>query len=181
MHRINYIVLCIVLSACASGPYPVSSPYYQIPSGSQLVLKQQLIIPANTGSVYIQYGKAVSDRDKDQYYAHCWFTAWTISSKPGAIEPDIFIVNSTRQEEYYVSLQMPVILASIHPFIISGLLFNDTPIEYSTVLSIHSDKQPDIRRFTCSHWEDPSDATHLTVAQINQALGEVAELKLNRQ
>ncbi|NNG14194.1 MAG: hypothetical protein HKM22_03455 [Gammaproteobacteria bacterium] len=51
---------------------------------------------------------------------------------------------------------------------------------YMTVLYLHSDRQPDVFRMTCQHWEAPSDAQHLTIKQIRQALGDLFTLKLAR-
>lgn len=177
MKKLLLLIQIMLVSACISGPYPVSSPYYQIPAGSHLILKQALTIPPNTGRVYIQGGKVVSNEEKDQYYSHCWFISWKISDTPTLISPDDFLITSSQKDEYYVNRQKPLLFASAGIIIRSVMSVGATAIEYSTELTIHSDNQPDIRQFVCSHWEDPADAQHLTIAEINKTLGNIAELK----
>ena len=166
-----------LFTACASRPYPVTSPYYQIPKGSRLILKQPLTIAPNKGRVYIQYGKVVNSMRPDNYYPHCWFLSWTIAPTETIIHPDQFVVTASMKNESYVSQQTPLMFASSGLSDRLGMAASVTAIEYLTQLTIHSDKQPDIRQFVCNHWEDPLDAKHLTVAEINQALGDIAELK----
>jgi len=48
-------------------------------------------------------------------------------------------------------------------------------LEFRRVL-FRSNTQSNITRFICSHWEDPYDAKHLTLNQINIALGGLAKI-----
>lgn len=178
MYKLIFIVTLAGLVGCAGGPYPVSSPYYLLPAGSRLVLKQTLTIPPNRARVFIQNGKVVSEQEKDQYYAHCWFLSHKVLKTAQKIEPGIFTVIKTRKLENDVRLTSPIKLASLR-FI--GQMGSDngvTAIEYTTELNIHSDSQPDIFRFACTRWEDPLDAEHLTVKKIEQTLGDIAKLEL---
>jgi hypothetical protein len=176
------IICCFVLcvTACTSSPYPVTSPYYRIPAGSQLVLKQELTIPPNAGRVYIQSGKVVTPKEKDAFYPHCWFLSWDVLDTAQTIKPDTFIVIKTQQLEDLVSNTGPKQTAMNG--LALGFLHGSTPmaLEYSTEFTIHSESQPRIRRFVCSHWERPDDARHLTVAQMQAVLGNLAEIRLNR-
>lgn len=178
MHRYAPLLFALLLTACATGPYPVTSPYYQIPAGSHLVLKQGLTIPPEEGRVFIQDGKVKPAKQVDQYYPHCWFLSWTISKQATHITPDDFVVIKTEKNEDYVQREQPLMLASRFLSINGGMASGATAVEYSTTLNIHSEKNPEIRRFTCNHWEDPTDAYHLTVAQIRQTLGDIAEIQL---
>ena len=166
------------VTACASGPYPTASPYFTIPQGSHLILKQSLTIPPDTGRVYIQQGLVVSDSEKDQYYPHCWFVSWVVNEAAQQIKPDDFIITSSRKNESYAKTQQRFNLANASPVILSGIFFGATAIEYSTELTIHSNRQPNIRQLICSHWEDPADANHLSLTQINTVLGDIAEIRL---
>lgn len=49
-----------------------------------------------------------------------------------------------------------------------------------TEIFLHSPKQPDVLRLSCMHWEDVSDANHLTIKQIRATLGKYITLKLNK-
>lgn len=168
----------ISLTACSSVPAPITSPYYQIPSGSKLILKRPLRIPPNTATVFIQYGKVVSSRQKDNFYAHCWFTSWYVRDQAQVIKPDTFTINDSQQLEDVVSRHTNTMLAMNGPGI--GMNEDGGPmaLAYSTVMHIHSDKQPDIRRFGCGYWENPDDAQHLTVAEMQKALGNIARIKI---
>jgi hypothetical protein len=179
MRSVLLIPLLLALSACSSGPYPVSSPYYLIPAGSKVVLKQELTILPNAARVYIQYGRVVSPIEKNNYYAHCSFLSWQVLGSEQLIKPDTFIVIETRHLEDIVQLDTGRQLAS--NVLAYGVFGDSAPqaLVYSTELTIHSDTQPDIRRFICSYWENPGDAQHITVAQIQQALGNIAEIQLN--
>jgi len=181
--RNTFILLLLgALAACSSRPYPVSSPYYTIPAGSKLVLKQALTIPANTGRVYIQYGKVVSPKLKDDFYANCWFLSWNVRDTAQVIEPDSFLITRSDQLEGIVSRTPDWQFAMRDVSYVLNHSNDGGPMAlvYSTEMYIHSDKQPDIRRFVCSHWEDPIGARHLTVAEMQKALGDIAEIQLNR-
>lgn len=180
MRSIFALLLGLTLSACSTGPYPVTSPYYQIPAGSKLILKQTLTIPPNAGRVYIQYGKVVTPKEKDDFYAHCWFLSWYVLSTPQVIKPDTFIITKSEKFEDTVSRQ-PDHLFAMNGFLGIGAYHDGGPmaLEYSTEMHIHSDKQPNIHRFVCSHWETPYDANHLTVAEMQRALGHIAQIQLN--
>lgn len=181
MGKFTIVISLTLLAACVSNRFPVTSPYYEILAGSEIILKQPLTIRPNIGRVYIQYGKLVSNMKPDRYYPHCWFTAWTISVTEVIINPDRFTVIGSKKYERYVNKHNRLMFAGMVNLFNSRMSASITAIESITELKIQSAKQPDIRRFTCNLWSDPSDAQHLTVAEINQTLGDIAELKpLNR-
>ena len=179
------------LAACVSGPYPISSPFFIIPAGSQIEVNQQLTIPSNSGRVYLQYGKVVSAKEKDRYQPHCWFLSWKVLETPQVIKPDTFTVVSTQKQEDLVQRDLRLKLASNSPRASAGIgitiggtmdpLAGDAPLatEYITQIHIHSDGQPDIRMLECNHWDDPSSGEHLTVEQMQAALGQLATIIIN--
>ena len=179
MRKAVIFIISILLAGCATGPYPVTSPYFRIPEGSRLLLKQSLTIPPNSARVYIQYGKVVTPKEKDQYYAHCWFLSSEVVNTAQIIKPDIFIVTKTQKFEDVVQRQGTYLLASLASRSILSSDGGPTAVEYTTRLSIHSANQPNIIQFVCSYWEDPVDAKHLTVAEIQKVLGDMAELKVD--
>jgi len=180
MHRPLFIPFLLILTACSSGPYPVTSPYYQIPAGSKLVLNEELTIPPNNGRVYIQNGNVITPKEKNQYYPHCWFLSWKVPDTAQQIKPDTFYIVATRKSENVVRADTPLRLASA--LAVSGLLGNAsiTSIEFTTEMWLQSEKQPDIRRLICSHWENPEDGRHLTVAEMQKTLGNIAEIQINK-
>lgn len=186
------VIVTAITQGCASGPYPVTSPYYQIPPGSQLVLHQALTIPANRARVYLQYGRVVSEKDKDRYQPNCWFLSWKLMETHQNIEPDTFVVVRSAKAEDYVKTVSNIKLASRSIRVESGsgasigissgtgVFGGDAPMAtvFTTQLFIQSDKQPDIQMLECSHWDDPSSGEHLTVQQIQDALGSFATLQI---
>ena len=185
--------LMLFLFSCATGPYPVTSPYFQIPQGSVIELTQTLTIPPNRARVYIQHGKVVTEKEKDRYQANCWFLSWKLLASPQTIKPDIFtVVQSQKNEDLvqdisYIKLVNNVIDSNpdSYPRTYASkkidLFGGDAPIatEYTTQMFIHSDKQPNIRLLECSHWDDPHSGEHLTLDQMQQALGQLARIRLN--
>ncbi len=43
-------------------------PYHVLPSGSRLILKQELTIPAHSAGVWLQGGRVMSSKDINQYH-----------------------------------------------------------------------------------------------------------------
>ena len=167
------LLLSLTLAACQYvPPRDINSQFFSPPAGSQLRLTRPLTIPGNDAGVFIQYGKPqYSNWQLDQYYPHCDFELRTRSNHERVVEPDTFTVTRTVRETENVSLA-PAVVASSD----TG---NGAPHEnYMTILYLHSDKQPDVFRMTCQHWEDPGDGRHLTIRQIRQTLGDLFTLEL---
>jgi len=99
MYRVSILLLVLLVPACNTQPLTPASPDYQIPSGSKLILKQELVIPPNAGRVYIQYGKVVTPTQKDNWHAHCWFLSWDVLEHAQVIKPDTFIITRSQQLE----------------------------------------------------------------------------------
>jgi len=182
MRTAIFVIISGILAGCSSGTFPVSSPYYTIPSGSRLVLNRQLTIPPNSGRVYLQYGKVVSQKEKDDYHAHCWFLSWRVTDSAQTVIPDTFIITRSIQTDHVVlrnAARKYAMLDMAFRVNDSGNSGGPMALVYSTEMQIHSDKQPDIRSFVCSHWEDPLNAKHLTIAEMQKTLGEIATIQLN--
>jgi len=185
------------LSYCATHQYPITSPHFQIPPGSRIILNEALTIPPNTARVYMQYGKVIAPSEKDRYQANCWFLSWKLINTPQTIQPDTFVVTETQKNEDYVenSSDLKLASASVSAEVGVGIgigagtggskmqgPISDAPmaIEYTTQFHIHSDLQPDIRLFECSHWDDPSTGEHLTVDKMQSALGKIATIQIEK-
>lgn len=181
MRTIILFPLAAILIACISDPVPVTSPNYRVPANSHIHLNKTLTILPYSARVYLQYGKVVTPKELDQYYEHCWFLSWKVLETSQTIEPDTFVIIETQQNEDYVKLPTRVQLAAISfRFADTDPGGGPTAIEYLTEFYLHSDKQPDIRRLVCNHWGDPAMGEHLTVAQMQSALGDIAQIKLKQ-
>jgi hypothetical protein len=51
---------------------------------------------------------------------------------------------------------------------------------YATLMYLNSDKQKDVYRLTCQHWEDVMDDRHLTISQMRGAMGDVFTLEIKK-
>lgn len=171
--KTTLLIFSLMLAGCQYvPPRDIDSPFFSPPAGSQLRLTRPLTIPANDAGVFIQYGKPqYSVWQPDRYYPNCDFELYSRASHERVVEPDTFTVTRTVRGIDNVMLA-PAVVASSD----TG---NGAPHEnYMTVLYLHSDRQPDVFRMTCQHWEDPNEGDHLTVKQIRQALGDLFILEL---
>ena len=168
MKMLIIIAVCITLQACSS----VQS-YSDVTTENTLELKKRLVIPADNARVSIQYGKVVSQSQIDNYYPHCWFVSWKREKRAQVIEADTFKITAVRETYESVKLKTGGYRFSSLAIADAGL----TAIDYFTEIDIYSAKQPNIKRLICSHWEDPADAAHLNLKQIQNALGSIAIIR----
>lgn len=161
------IFLSLLIQSCV-----VVESYSDIKSGDVLVVKESLVIPAGKASITIQYGKVTPVTVIEVYHPRCWFVSSLIKQGSQIIQPGKFRILKVREtfESVRRSVSFPFATLSLSMF--SGA----TAVEYFTEMDLASNRQQDINRLICSHWEDPYDAEHLTVKQINAALGELAKI-----
>ena len=168
-----------LMVSCSSGPYPVTSPYFFIPVGTKLIVHKKITIPANKARVYIQGGKLIPGQP-DQYHGHCWFLSWKVLEREQTIEPGVFTVTGSQKYDDYVNKKSEFQLAAKRSFTDLQLFDTRTAVKRVTTLKIHSDKQKDIREFSCGYWDSYFDGDHLTVAEIQQVVGGLVEIKLKK-
>lgn len=161
------IFLSLIIQSCTT----VES-YSDIVAGNILVVTKSLVIPAGKARVTIQYGKVASVTAVEVYHPRCWFVSRVIKNEAQIINAGEFRITKVR--EVYESVQR----TTGFPFAGLSLVSSSSPTadEYFTEMDIVSDTQPNITRLICSHWEDPNDAKHLTLKQINTALGSLAKI-----
>ncbi len=141
---------------------------------AKLVLNQELTIPANKTGVYIQYGKVVTYPELDQYYPNCRLIVNDLKTTSQTVQADEFSITHIMFIEDYTNRPYPLYASlSNIPLLAEG----PTPEDYATIFSLHSEKQPNVKKLVCTHLEDPPIANHLTPAQIRTALGEIMTLK----
>jgi hypothetical protein len=171
------IFITVLLAACQGTldrayPDKEESPFVAIPVNSKLILHEPAEVPAHLGRVFIQNGEFRPQRLVDAYYANCAFEVRTLRETNQTILPDTFVITRVRRFGNWTSTfkTMPA------GFYLLG--DGPSPENWSTLLDLKSEKQPDVFRMTCQHWEDPTDARHLTIRQIRQALGKIVTLQL---
>jgi len=162
------IAIFIALQACSN-----IESYNGIEAGNILELKERLTIRANSARISIQFGKIVNYSQIDNYYPHCWFISWKRKTEPQIIKVDKFEIISVIETFDLVKRESGGFRLSAISVADSGL----TAVEYITEIHLRSEKQPHIKRLICSHWEDPSDAAHLSLQQIQNTLGNIAAIR----
>lgn len=149
-------------------------PYYQIPLGSLLILKQNLTIPAHKASLYIQDGRIMPLNDIDQYYPHCKFELYDIAETPRTVKPDTFTIYKFEFDEYVTSKAVQYAALGIRGSASTGF------VEYGSIMYLRSQQQPNVYSLTCQHWEAPYDAKPVTLRQIRNTLGEIMSVVLKQ-
>lgn len=158
--KILIIVAFISLQSCSIKDY-----YGELTPGDLVIVNQKLVIKENDARVSIQNGRVQAYSRLNHYYPHCWFISIKREATPQIIQPATFKIVKIRQVYEYV-------MNSKGGYMLSAFLSSDglTAVSYTTEINLYSEKQKNITRLLCSHWEDPADAEHLTLAQIKQTL-----------
>jgi hypothetical protein len=173
MRIIALLPLCLLLAACqTTGPLDENSPFHVLPSGSRLVLKQELTIPANSAHVTLQGGRVVSDNDVNQYHPNCRLEVHDVRDTPQTVTADEFVVRRARQDAQVAAR------AGLMP---AGLNNSSNSVSFyifRTILDLRSERQPQVRWLTCQQWDHPARGRHVTISEIRAALGVIMTAQL---
>ncbi len=172
-----------LLAACSSARHPgdENSPYYAVPAGARVALRQALVIAPEQVAVYIQNGKVVPWVQVNAYYPHCKFEVRDRRDREQTVNPDEFIVTRVVQEVVHMVQWGRWQTAAASIGIRVGDMDDGASVRtYATYLYLASDRQPQVFRLGCGHWAYPGTryAEHLSIQQIRAALGEVLTLQI---
>lgn len=177
-----FACLALSLAACQSNAHlPITSPYFEVPVGSRLVLNQALEIAPTSATIRLQFGKIVSRFDTQDFEPVCVFESNIVSQTVQRIEPDTFDIIRVRRGSSTLAAQAPVRAGLIS---VSARLMGDGGGRqyYKTEFFLHSKKQPQILAMTCQHARESgatlAELRPLTVAEIQQALGSYFTLRV---
>ncbi|NOQ90092.1 MAG: hypothetical protein GQ549_04010 [Gammaproteobacteria bacterium] len=182
----NIILLCgaallLSLTGCISNDTKdESSPFYSVPVHSILKLNQSLIINGGQVATYVQNGKVMPERDVDKYSPNCKFEIYTMSEQPRTVDADSFLLTKVVDNIESSSLKESPQLAALDGALVIGLWDRSYMYNYATMMYLHSDRQKDVYRMTCQHWEDVMDDMYLSVTQMRQAMGKVFTLEIKK-
>lgn len=185
---IAFLSILITLTGCQR-TY-VHSPWASratIPVGSELRLLQPLTVPPNDNQVFIQDGKASEystgiTYGYDQYYPFCYFELHGLSKEPRIIEEDTFTIRRVYRQETEFVQSKPVRVASLSHIGLSDAGGGARLILQITVMELHSEKQPAVRKLICGGGFDLEFfAETATMKDIEEILQGVAQLNTTGQ
>ena len=165
--------LWLMMTACATPPAGPTFAF-TVPAGSTLVLQQPVEVPAYRGRAYIQGGKVIRFSKQDQYKPYCRLELRNVPETTFWVEPQTLEIYRVYREVEEVSVDR-VRLASLTTMLVSD---GGGSSVMTTVFSLRSARQPNIQRLVCEHWEDATEAEHLTLDQVHKVLGEIGMLKV---
>ena len=153
------LVPLMLLAATLTGCNPmavtkdVNSNYYSIPSGSRLVLHQDLKVPSGKAHINIQHGKVAAGLDN--WDVGCQLEVRKLG--PGAVAAGTFTITRATISQEWVN-------------------YPNTMRFYRT-LYLQSDTQPNVMQMECQYWSYPLHGDAIPMAAIHEALGPVASLE----
>jgi len=170
------VAVFLVLGACQSAPTNIdeNSTLYPPPPGSRFTLKQALTIPANSAHVDLQGGQAVSLSKLNQYRPYCRLDVQEVRETSQSVQPDEFLAKRVYRQTNDVVAQRSGLVRVRRVSNDGGPTF----MIYRTVFELQSERQPQVRRLTCEHWDRPALGDHLSLRQIRTALGEFFSVSL---
>ena len=156
-----------------------------LPVGSTLRLTQVLEIPEDRTFIYIANGKVAPLKNFNTvniYEPHCMFHLDKAESYQRQVLPDEFEITSIVEWETEIFARQNSIKAVSAFNRRDGLIKTGGASEndggsnivmYATILSLRSDKQPEVKEMVCGHWNDPSELEPLTLEEMKSALGDL--------
>lgn len=158
--------------------------YYQIREGSTLVLNQELHIPADAARISIQNGEVKTHGLVNEFSPYCELEVGQVKPTAQLVKPDEFVIHKVGYRTYNVGLSPGTTAGLGLSLSLSG---GDGPRQtfYATVLYLRSEKQPNVLKLTCESDQRAFPgivyARHLTVSEIQEALGAVLTLHIERK
>lgn len=152
------------------------SPYFRPLPGSILILNQDIEIPPDSASTYLQFGQIVREKDIQVREPNCKFEVRDVLPASQTIHSDRFEIKRIQLHTDFVAYSRIISASAISEDTGSPLAEI-----YATTYYLHSANQPQVLFMTCQHWEIPGDGNHLSIAEIRQTLGELMTLKLRNQ
>lgn len=185
MKKIAVLFFALLISSCSVlTPQESTTIKSLLPVGSTLQLTQEIEIPAGRFYMYIAKGKVAPLKNYNIvniYEPYCMLGFNDESLHIRHIKQDTFKVTKVVEwEGYYSSLDTE---KAVPVYNKKGSLMkvasfgsdNDAPrnIMYATIISLYSDKQPDVKKIVCGHWNDEGVVEALTLKEMINALGEL--------
>jgi hypothetical protein len=185
--RLAFALTILGLAGCGTTQqYGVESPYYRYPLGSMLVLNRPLEIPPDSATVRLQFGRVVARNEVREIEPHCIFEVRTVSPQPQQVAPEEFEITQVRRSTSSIAAGFSPSSAYVGTGMGIGVGIGGdrgpTQIYYKTEFFLRSATQPNVYAMTCQSVQflsaSPAYQRHVTVPEIQQALGEFFTLLL---
>ncbi|NJD34146.1 MAG: hypothetical protein FIA96_04815 [Betaproteobacteria bacterium] len=169
-----------------------SSPYYQLPSNTTVIVRQTVTIPPGTAHVIIQDGRIVFANHLRRYYPYCEIEVNDVIEAEQQIRPGRFAAaRIIYQQKTYGAERPPVLLAA------NTIAGNENDGRIGTVLLAHhndgpsfvlnevrlglqSAEQPNVRELRCAGgWAFPTSVAFPTLREIDLALGALISIEID--
>lgn len=180
------ILLIFIISTTSCSILQIKNPQNVkelLPIGSILHLTKKIIIPKDRFFIYIANGNVIPLKKYNTvniYEPHCMLYLNKEASFQRKVLVDDFKVTKIIELERSFSkldvMNMAKIDQEKSSFVKTGFPGDDggpSIVMYATILSLHSDKQPDVEQLVCGHWNDPFQIEPLTLEEMKSALGDL--------
>jgi len=153
--------------------------------GSQLVLKQPLLVPAGRARVFIQAGSSADAPSRvlsggfDHYRPHCAFEIRHVDHGGFTIEPDTFVIRWVQGSLERVVMADTLRLAALHLGMGVGLDSGGSSAYHQGYhFWLASERQPEVMRMSCyGVYAEPFELYPPTLQEIREALHGIAEIR----
>lgn len=191
MKKIVIILFILLTSSCSvSIVHERVTIKELLPIGSTLQLTRSINIPADRSYMYIADGKVAPLKNYNTvsiYEPYCMFGFDKESPYARQIMPDTFkVTRIVEWEGYYSSIdtgKKELAFRRKGELIKTVSFFNgdNSPgnIMYATIISLQSDKQPNVKKIVCGHWDEYGVVEPLTLKELKTALGELIIINKN--
>ena len=158
LHQLALVVisgLAVVVSACSpmAASKDVNSRYYSIPSGSKLILHQDVTYPKGRAHIAIQHGRVVPALDN-------WAVGCELELRklgPGVVTADTFTVSRAGVSREWVN--------------------RPSTMRFYRTIYLDSPGQSNVISMVCQTWDYPLHGDDIPMSDIREALGGVATLE----
>jgi hypothetical protein len=154
MYRSAFALTIIALAGCNTAQTrDVTSPYYKVPIGSEIILNKDLDIPEGQANVSLQEG--IPTTGVGNYNVSCTFNVR--NPGPATIKPGSFKIRETSPGQEWVS--RPDIMRFYREF------------------RFTADAQPDVMNFVCQDWDGPMTGRPVSVPEMQKAAGDYVSFR----
>jgi len=164
----------VLIQGCASTTAYNTATSVTLPRvGTMIKLNQELAARGGV-RVFLQNGFQKRFSEVAKLEPYCQFYVNRSSDELNqrlTIEPDTFIVQRVYRRKESVSTEAVQVASEGEADMDHG----SSQRTMSTFMELISDNQPEITRLICSRWADPNSIHHVSIDEIVQSLGDVAE------